>query len=252
MTSATITSSATANLDLRQIVCQPLHWSMRERTSGRERDGRYRLTPVHHHAPSITSVVAVLAMMVAWLVLSPASSALEPPPPFLQTNPSALDAGVHGGSGTLTMTGRVGPVSIGTATRADIEAFAGAPDNDGWSEGLVELGYDCRPYYGTPVCQTTFFLDASNRLVQFSSASPNYHAFGTVTAGTPTRRAAQLAHAEALVGCLTDILRHHSHPNIWLTIEIEGASARLEGGKLHAIGGRVGWLFLSQRGLPPC
>jgi hypothetical protein len=150
------------------------------------------------------------------------------------------------------LAGRVGPLRIGMATRADIEAFAGTPDNEGYNEGLVELGYDCTLSYGTPDCQTNFFLDAANRLVQFSSASPNYHAFGTITVGTPTQRAARLAHAQALAGCLTGIWRHSSHPDIWLMIEIDGASVRLVGGKLHAIGGRVSWLFLSQRGLPPC
>lgn len=207
---------------------------------------------MHDRAPSITAVAAVLAALVAWLVLSPASSAVPPPASLAQTSPSALDAAVHGGSGTLTLAGRVGPLRIGTATRADIEAFAGAPDNEGYNEGLIELGYDCTLSYGTHVCQTNFFLDAANRLVQFSSASPNYHAFGTITVGTPTQRAARLAHAQALAGCLTGIWRHRSHPDMWLTIEIDGATMRLVGGKLRAIGGRVSWLFLSQRGLPPC
>jgi hypothetical protein len=175
-----------------------------------------------------------------------------PPAPPLLVSPPAPRPAVHGGSGALTLTGRVGPLRIGMARRSDIESFAGGPDSERYAEGLIELGYDCTFPSGTPDCQTAFFLDAANRLVQFSTASPSYKAFGMVTVGTSTTRAAQLAHAQALVGCLTGIWRHSSRSNIWLTMEIEGASARSVRGKLLAVGGRVGWLFLSQRGLPPC
>ncbi len=251
---ATATSSATGNIDLPGIVrpAAATRSIAGKHISRRECNRRYRLGIMHSRGPSIAAVVSVLAALAAWLVLSPASSAVPPPASLPQTSPSALDPAVNGGSGTLTLAGRVGPLRIGIATRADIEAFAGTPDSEGYNEGLIELGYDCTVSYGTPDCQTNFFLDAANRLVQFSSASPNYNAFGTVTVGTPTQRAARLAHAQALAGCLTGIWRHGSRSDIWLMIEIDGASVRLMGGKLHAVGGRVSWLFLSQRGLPPC
>jgi len=155
----------------------------------------------------------------------------------------------HGGSGSVTPAGSVGPLQIGRSTKSAVIAFAGRPDSDrkGGVYKVEELGYECVIMYKQPVCKTTFFLSlATGKLIEFSTASPRYAALGTITVGMSAEQASSLAGAPEVVGCLTTIRLQNAAGNIFLGLAIEGGTDSMNAeGKLTSMGGHVGFIVLN-------
>ncbi len=157
---------------------------------------------------------------------------------------SAAGAASHGGAGNVTVSGNVGPLRLHRSTRADVIAFAGAPDSEQKATiyNVDELGYDCSTLYGQPDCKTTFYLSlSSGRLIEFSTASANYTALGGIHIGTSTRRAEEVVHKRATSGCLNAIYVLNPRAKITFTLMIEGGRGRPGGVNTasHVVGGHV-------------
>jgi hypothetical protein len=161
---------------------------------------------------------------------------------------SAHSPVTHGGHGSVTPAGAVGPLQIGRSTKSAVIAFAGRPDSE-MKDGLYkvdELGYECVTMYKQPVCKTTFFLSlATRKLIEFSTSSTRYVALGTITVGMPAEQASTLAGAPVVAGCLTTIRLQNAAGKIFLGLAIEGSTSSVNAEeKLTTTGGHVGFMVL--------
>lgn len=157
---------------------------------------------------------------------------------------SAVGAAPHGGAGNVTISGQVGPLRLHRSTRADVIAFAGAPDSEQKAPiyKVDELGYDCSTLDGQPDCKTTFYISlSSGKLIEFSTASVNYTALGRIHIGTSTRQAEKVAHKRATSGCLNAIYVLNPRAKITFTLMIEGGHGTPGGVNTasHVVGGHV-------------
>jgi hypothetical protein len=162
---------------------------------------------------------------------------------------SVAIAAPRGGSGNVTPSGHIGPLRLHRSTRADVLAFAGQPDSEQNATiyNVQELGYDCSTLYGQPDCKTTFYISlSSGKLIEFSTASVNYTAFGRIHIGTSTHRAEGVARTRATSGCLDAIYVLNRRAKITFTLMIEGGHGTPGGinATSHVVGGRVGSIVL--------
>ncbi len=168
--------------------------------------------------------------------------------PITRSPPTAPPV-THGGSGSVTPAGAVGPLQIGRSTKFSVVAFAGKPDSQVKSSTykVDELGYQCVTMYKQPVCKTTFFLSlGTGKLIEFSTGSPRYAALGTITVGMSAEQASSLAGAPAVVGCATSIRLDDKPASIFLSLAIEGGTDYMnEEGNLTSSGGHVGFIVLN-------
>jgi hypothetical protein len=111
----------------------------------------------------------------------------------------AASAASAGGSGAISAAGRIGPLQIDKSTRADVVAFAGAPDAEvrervfGFGQ-YIGLGYDCQENRSDstftlgnsgPYCRTAYFLDINTRkLEDFVTTSASFREARGVRIGT--------------------------------------------------------------------
>jgi hypothetical protein len=129
----------------------------------------------------------------------------------------AASASASGGSGAVSSTGKVGQLQIDKSTRADVVAFAGAPDAEVKERVLGfpnydALGYGCSPTQAAdtftlgnsgPYCQTVFFVNVSQHTLEdFVTTSASYHEAHGVRIGTSVSVAQRLLHAQADRNCL--------------------------------------------------
>lgn len=132
-------------------------------------------------------------------------------------SPSVLLAASQssGGSGKLTLSGRVGPLQLDRSTVGRVIAYAGRPaatgrGNFGASEpDYYAMGYSCQEnaqgwmfqvgQYAH--CRTVFFINTyTNRLAAFYSLSRKYSFRGART-GMSTATAQRHVHTHAVDGC---------------------------------------------------
>jgi len=161
--------------------------------------------------------------------------------------------------------GRIGPLRINHSGRAQVVGFAGHPTSQ--FRGLIYRGlrlprvdalyYGCdyatlkRSKRETGNCKTIFWLDAhTGRLVDFWTRDPRYATASGVGVGTSTAAAERATHMTAAYGCGGAALRLTGKrlPYTGLVLWVSGS--RL-GPKAHAIGGRIGsiWLLGNDRGM---
>jgi serine/threonine protein kinase len=135
------------------------------------------------------------------------------------TTPSATQL-PHGGGGTVSWAGEVGPLAFGASNASDVENTAGVPDAT--AEGSFELpnfppyralGYDCAGLqslsrrsltYGNspPFCGTVYYINATNRLLEaFWSSSPRFKSLMNISPGTSVAAAASAERQKLIVGC---------------------------------------------------
>jgi hypothetical protein len=124
-----------------------------------------------------------------------------------------------GGSGKLTLAGRVGPLQLDRSTEGRVIAFAGRPAATGTGNfsayppdpDYFAMGYDCQEHssgwlftvdrYG--YCRTVFYINTHNQLLAaFATSSPRY-SFRGARPGMPTRTANQRLHRRAQGGCFS-------------------------------------------------
>jgi hypothetical protein len=152
----------------------------------------------------------------------------------------------HGGEGTITLDGHVGPFHIRQSTRADILGFAGVPDFEEIDnlDGVEELGYRCLPQRGIGGCETTFYVNVSSgELVEFSTRPRLYAALGRIRVGFATQAAERIAHQRASPpGCRAAIFLGDTRVGTRLTIDLAGLRAF---GPRYVLGGHVDWIALN-------
>ena len=162
-------------------------------------------------------------------------------------------AGRLGGSGTISATGRVGPLQIDRSNRAAILAFAGQPtaERTGGSPGAPPydaLGYECSATAsigdaplasGGPYCRTVFYInDQTGELgTFFTAAAHQYRESHGVRIGTTTATAERLLHMRLIAGCGTSI--YLKTKAAFLTVAFTGGRARppsltVTGGHVYA------------------
>jgi hypothetical protein len=167
-----------------------------------------------------------------------------------------------GGSGIVSVTGRVGPLRLDESRRGDVIAFAGRPDVEtkGRGDGGARydaLGYDCtsKPARtGLPLrgdsgargtyCRTAFYVDRrTGRFETFFTTASGYSESHGVRVGMPTAKAERLLRIPRKVGCESDIYLYGSRAT--LTVAFVGGKAQAN---LHVVGGRVfGFVLHSKR-----
>lgn len=174
-------------------------------------------------------------------------------------------AGPHGGSGRITLSGRVGPLMFDRSTASDVTAFAGQPDATGDGNfgaiprdpDYVALGYICQEQRGRGLirvdsfdyCATAFYINTwTQRLVGFRSISWRYSMRGA-SPGMATRSAERHMHRLAHGGCLVGFFfgwRGHHRASFWG--EVDGG--RGVGRKLVIHGGQLTSLNLESNRYP--
>ena len=174
-------------------------------------------------------------------------------------------AAPHGGSGKLTLDGRVGPLTFDRSTESDVVAFAGQPDATGRGNtdatprdpDWLALGYGCQEheargsiYVNTfDYCSTAFFINTwTQRLVGFHSSSRRY-SMRAASSGMSTRAAERHIHSLARGGCLVGFFlgwRPRRHATFWG--EVDGG--RAVGANLRIVGGHLTSLNLESNRYP--
>jgi hypothetical protein len=173
-------------------------------------------------------------------------------------------AAPHGGSGKLTLDGRVGPLTFDRSTESDVVAFAGQPEvmargsfsgaND---PDYVVLGYGCQERTALGLirvdmfdyCRTAFYINTwTHRLVSFHSSSRRYSMRGA-SPGMSTRTAERHIHSLAISGCgqgffLEGPPRRHAS----FFGEVDGG--RTAGRNFHLVGGHLTALNLESNRYP--
>jgi hypothetical protein len=167
-----------------------------------------------------------------------------------------------GGSGRITLTGRVGPLRVDRSTRRDVLAFAGQPDATGTGNfdavprrpNYFAMGYSCQADDEPGLakvdrfnyCQTVFYVNgATKRLVAFRTSARAYAFMGT-SPGMATREARRRMHRFARSGCLTGFVFFDRRGPAALFGEVDGGrtiphrhranvSSRISGGTLEAL-----------------
>jgi PKD domain len=167
------------------------------------------------------------------------------PGPPLPTSFGPPSSGAHGGTGSITLGGRVGSLQLDSSTDADVFAFAGLPDATGVGNfdaiphgpNYFALGYSCSANAGrglglidgSAFCKTVFYINAkTQRLVAFHSSSPLY-SFRTASPGMATSRAQRRMHRLAQGGCLTGFFFFSRRNHASLFAEVDGGRATLHG-----------------------
>jgi hypothetical protein len=107
----------------------------------------------------------------------------------------------HGGSGVVTVDGRVGSLQIDDSTQAAIEKFAGKPDitktsHTAWPgvPKYLLLGYGCSgPKH--KYCQTVYYVNSrTNRLAALETNSPGFRTTTGIQPGMDQNDADRRAH----------------------------------------------------------
>ena len=130
-----------------------------------------------------------------------------------------------GQSALVTQFGQVGPLTLGTSSAADVEAFAGKPEAMAQDSFEVQqyppyqaLGYGCSPNASpdrrsltynpsAPYCQTVYYLNSdTGRLAAFWTASSQFKTAGGTTPGDTAAAAAQKEGTPVVQGCHTGIM----------------------------------------------
>jgi hypothetical protein len=147
-------------------------------------------------------------------------------------------AGAAGGSGVISVGGRIGPLEVDTSGRADVVTFAGRPDAEVRERILGfgyydALGYACSATEAAdnftlgnsgPYCRTIFFVDIrSHKLEDFFTTDAGYRESHGIRIGTPTTTAERLAHTKVSRNCL-----------VVLRLASQRASLRINFGGGHA------------------
>ena len=153
----------------------------------------------------------------------------------------ALSCGVaaaSGGSGVISVGGRIGPLQIDKSIRADVIAFAGKPDRESTERVLGfdrynALGYGCSttevadnfPLGNSgPYCRTVFFVDVRHHTLEdFVTTSATYRENRGVRIGTSTADAERLLHTRVSRSCL--VVLHANSPTAALRINFTGGHA---------------------------
>ncbi len=142
-------------------------------------------------------------------------------------SPRASIASVRGGSGTLTLSGRVGSLQFDQSSEPDVIAIAGPPDatatgNFGAQEpDYFAMGYTCQEHEAQgwfyvdhfDYCRTIFYINTHTQLLTaFASSSRNY-SFRGASPGMSTRSATRHIQVQPYNGCLTgfSVWKHHPH-----------------------------------------
>lgn len=148
---------------------------------------------------------------------------------MLSVLPRAVAGPVHGGSGVVTASGRVGMLQINGSGLASVLAFAGQPDAQTVTQrsrghaSYDALGYGCSSHHGAVVapvgratwCRTAFYVDvASNSLELFFTISHNYRDSHGVTVGMSASEAARRTGHAIHHGCATAIPWGSGHSRI--------------------------------------
>lgn len=117
-------------------------------------------------------------------------------------SPRASIASVRGGSGTLTLSGRVGSLQFDQSSEPDVIAIAGPPDatatgNFGAQEpDYFAMGYTCQEHEAQgwfyvdhfDYCRTIFYINTHTQLLTaFASSSRNYSFRGASPECRPDR-----------------------------------------------------------------
>lgn len=182
-----------------------------------------------------------------------------PPPTPPSEQPSS---GVHGGAGTITLSGHVGALQLDRSTQADVLAFAGLPDATivgnfdpiPHAPNYFALGYSCQASAavglgalgGSDYCRTVFYINTrTKRLVGFHTSS-RFYAFRRASPGMTTGHARRLMDRVAQSGCLTGFFFFARRNQASLYGEVDGGRTmshrqgrntilRVSGGHLEAL-----------------
>ena len=156
-------------------------------------------------------------------------------------SPRASIAFVHGGSGTLTLSGRVGPLQFDQSSELDVMAAAGQPDvtatgNFGAQDpDYFAMGYTCQEQEQRgwlyvdhfDYCRTIFYINTHTQLLTaFASSSRNY-SFRGASPGMTSRAATRHIHVEPYSGCLTGFSVWKHHPHAAFFGDVVGGRAKL-------------------------
>jgi hypothetical protein len=167
---------------------------------------------------------------------------------------------------TITATGRIGSLRLGSSTQEAILTALGAPEGE--AEGTFGdpnepdyrgLGYECTPQpggerrpvgsRGPPYCRTVYYLDtATGVLGGFWTISTQYATNHGTRVGTSEQVAVMREHHPATIGCLSGI--GEISRGVLLDIEILGGkiepAARPDEAD-HIVGGRVNNIAMESR-----
>ena len=172
-------------------------------------------------------------------------------------------AAPQGGSGSITLAGRVGSLLFDSSTEADVIAFAGqrvatATRNFGAiprDPDAHELGYACREHFSSGLmyidkfdyCRTVFYINTwTQQLDAFYSSSSQY-SFRTASPGVSSRAAERHIGRRARGGCPTGFSLGWRHGPASFFGEVDGGRA----GKHDTIvGGRLTSLALESNRYP--
>jgi hypothetical protein len=151
---------------------------------------------------------------------------------------SASAGAVAGGSGVISVAGRVGQLQIDKSSRADVVGFAGNPDAEirervlGFSN-YDALGYDCSTTpagsfftlgNSGPYCRTVFYVDIkSHTLEDFVTTDAGYHESHGIRIGTTASAAQRLTHTQVSRNCL--VVLHLRSQKASLSINFGGGKA---------------------------
>jgi hypothetical protein len=129
---------------------------------------------------------------------------------------SGAVARANGGSGVITVGGKVGPLQIDKSNRADVIAFAGKPDEEVTQRVLGFSNYDALGYgcstketadnfpigNSGPFCRTVFFVEINHHALEdFVTTSASYHEIRGVRIGTSVSVAQRLLHNKVDRSC---------------------------------------------------
>jgi hypothetical protein len=183
------------------------------------------------------------------------------------TGASARPTRVTAAVATLTVStsGRIGALQLGSSTQANVVAALGAPEAEGEGNfvgpstpNYKGLGYECSAQQSAelgpvgnegPPCRTVYYLDtATGVLGGLSTTSTRYATSHGTRVGTTEQRAASRERRPAIAGCQSGI--SELTRNTFLYISIRGGKIRKPSGSnqpLRIVGGRVDNIAVESR-----
>ena len=184
------------------------------------------------------------------------------------TGASARPTRVTAAVATLTVStsGRIGALQLGSSTQANVVAALGAPEAEGEGNFVSPsapnykgLGYECSAQQsgelspvgnnGPPYCRTVYYLDtATGVLGGLSTTSTRYATNHGTRVGTTEQSAASRERRPAIAGCQSGI--SELTRNTYLYISIRGGKIRKPSGSnqpLSIVGGRVDNIAVESR-----
>jgi hypothetical protein len=194
-------------------------------------------------------VVAVLLVAIAGSVTVarwPSGPGSGPPGGGLLSSPGRV------GVVRIDPAGAIGPLHVNRSGRAQVIAWAGAPqvDRHGRSDARYEvLAYGCpqgtatKRYWSAYLvpCQTAFYL-VDGKLSLFFTQDRRFAEAAGVRIGTPTKQAERLLRKRALAACTDAIGLQGEHSS--MTVTLDGGKPHTVGNVNYLVGGHVGGFYL--------